>query len=251
MATPLPLQSNLAQSSVTDLPSDTAAYKASPTVATKFTPKKRKVVSFADLPSTLNVDDQKDESDVIIIPPDIAPTAPPGVLTSMSCEQEAETKQKQVDIPEVSIIPPAVLTPVKEPAATTLRDEDIASPQGAGKSDDGSQFLSPLREILSDEESIASSVSSLTSDTSSLLERPTLRKRGGRRRGTGRRKKTLGQDQSTQEGTDLEGGESPTPRTSRRGGRGRRRGGRGGRSATELARMLSVEIVEDSVKAEG
>lgn len=147
--------------------------------------------------------------------------------------------------------------PPKKPiAAVTLKDgHDATALQEAGKtvSDDRSHLPSPLREILSDEESVASSASSFTSDSSSLLERPARRRRGGRRRGGGRGKKVpLTHDQRTQEGAAdvVVGGE--VPKTSRRGGRGRRRGGRGARSSPpELTRSFSVEMVEDSLKAEG
>ena len=137
-------------------------------------------------------------------------------------------------------------------------DVIITSLQEAEKSvsDDRSLLVpSPLRDILSDEESIASSTSSLTSDSMSLLDRPTRRKRGGRRRGGGRGKKAaaLTQDERSQEEADLlVGGGQWSPKTSKRGGRGRRRGGRGARSGPpELARSFSVEVVEDSLKAEG
>ena len=64
---------------------------------------------------------------------------------------------------------------------------------------------------------------------------------------------TLVQDERTREEADLlVGGGQWSPKKSKRGGRGRRRGGRGARSGPpELTRSFSVEVVEDSLKAEG
>ena len=252
VATPLPL---LSQTSLVDLSGDKAAQAPSTTtIATaKSTPKKRKVVSFADLP-TSSIDDGNDKSDVIVISSDLdaIPPLAPTPSASSGSEGKVETKQKQVDIPQVTVMP-APLAQLKKSVTAALEDGgDVAtsSSQEAGKSDDRSHLPSPLREILSDEESIASSVSSFTSDSSTLLERPTRRRRGGRRRGGGRGKKVvLAQDQRTQEDADLAGGEPP--KTRRRGGRGRRRGWRGARNAPELTRSCGVETVEDSLKAEG
>jgi hypothetical protein len=163
----------------------------------------------------------------------------------------------QVVIPKVTITPGP--GPPKKFVAAALKeggDATSTSLQEADKtvSDDRSHLPSPLREILSDEESIASSTSSLTSDSMSLLERPTRRRRGGRRRGGGRGKKasTLTQDERSQEEADLlvNVEREVSPKTSKR--RGRRRGGRGARSGPpELSRSLSVEMVEESLKAEG
>lgn len=265
MATPLPLHQSRA--SLAGLSSDDKAAQAPPTTATiataKSTPKKRKVVSFADLPSSNVKDDEKDKENVTVVSQDLAtvPSPAPVLSASEGSDRKGETNQKQVDTPQPQVtipqvtITPATLTPPKKSIAAASKDGgDATTPQEAGKTanDDRSYLPSPLREILSDEESIASSASSFTSDSSSLLERPTRRRRGGRRRGGGRGKKAaLAQDHRTQEEADLvEGGEPP--KTSRRGGRGRRRGGRGGgRSAPELTRSFSVEMVEDSLKAEG
>ena len=247
VVTPLPLSSEKAA----EMPSATTV-----TTAKSTTPKKRKVVSFADFPSS-NIDDGKDDSDVIITSsdPNAVPHPAPTPSDSTGGEAKAETKPKlQMDIPQVAITP-APLAPSTKSIVALLKDGgDISSAQEEGKtasmSDDRSYLPSPLRETLSDEESIASSVSSITSDSSSLLERPTRRRRGGRRRGGGRGKKlVLAQDQRTREEANLAGGEPL--KTSRRGGRGRRRGSRGARSAPELTRSFSVEMVEDSLKAEG
>ena len=265
VATPLPLPS---QTSLTGLSGDNKAAQAPLTtvvVATaKSTPKKRKMVSFADLPSSNVEDIGKDKDDVVVVSQDLAtatlPSPAPSLTASMDSDPKGETNQKQVDtppqpqvtIPQVTITPATLAPPKKSVVGASKDGGDANTPQEVGKTtnDDRSCLPSPLREILSDEESIASSASSFTSDSSSLMERPTRRRRGGRRRGGGRGKKAvLTQDQRTQEEGDITGGEPP--KTSRRGGRGRRRGGRGGRSAPELTRSFSVEMVEDSLKAEG
>ena len=218
--------------------------------ATKSTSKKRKVVSFADLPSS-DIDDQKDTSNTVVTSCDATP--PLAVSTSTSSEHKVETKSKPVGAPEVSITP-VLLTSLKKSvaAASTKQRESVPTlPQESGKSSSVERPYppNPLRDILSDEESIASSASSFTSDTSSLLDQPTRRKRGGRRRGRGRGRKVLTSERSSE--TDLQDVEA-TPKTSWRGRRGRRRGrGRGGRIATDLTKAHSVEIVEEPLKAEG
>ena len=268
VATPLPLHQS--QTTLADLLSDNKATQDPPTGTTatttaRSTTKKRKVVSFADFPSSSSVEDGgKDKDDIIIISPDL-PTVPSTapVLSATSSTGGDSKGEAKMDTPQV-VVPKVTISPApakKSVAATSKGGEGAPTLQEAGKtvSDDRSHLPSPLRDVLSDEESVASSVSSLASDSSLLVERPLRRRRGGRRRGGGRGKKAaVAQDQSSREETDIvgEGGEGggggEVPKTSRRGGRGRRRGGRGARtSPPELTRSFSVEVVETSLKAEG
>ena len=111
---------------------------------------------------------------------------------------------------------------------------------------DGPSPLTVFRDIHSDEESVASSVSSLTSDTSSLSERPTRRRRGRGRRGRG--KKALSQELKTKQGN----ADNVVGELLKKSGRGRgRRRGRGGRTAPVLTRAAPMETVEDSMEAKG
>ena len=249
---PSAVEQHPSPSTATDITSDQSEQTSS-SVALKATPVKRKTVSFADLP--VKNDTQNSDNDVIEISPDVAP--PPLALATATPEPKPEVKQKEAII----FLSPAIaqnmniditalrrtlqcvavndgllaksLTPARAADKSTVAEKETIPPPQPIDS----------RDVLSDEESVASSVSSFTSDTSSLsAERPTTRRRRGRgRRGRGRGKAVPNQDASF----DAEKG----PKTSVRG-RNRRRG-RGGKSAPELARSASVETVEESIEAGG
>ena len=186
-------------------------------VASKPTPRKRKAVSFADYPT--NIDDVKTDDVIITSSETMLPPKDP----------DSVKEQSSADV-EVTFASPAAkdtaanLTPTK--MAERSRAVETPSP------------LSAIRDVLSDEESVASSVSSFASDNSSVSERSTRRRRGRGRRGRGKRILT---PEENKEG-------SPSGRGTKRG-RGRRRG-RGGRSAqVEITRLATVEVGDEAMKA--
>lgn len=104
VATPLPLHQS--QTSITDLSGDDKIAQASPTSATvaaaKSTPpKKRKFVSFADLPSSSNVEDKDDVIIVSQVPATVR--SPATVLTASSTGSDSKGEATcKVDTPQVS-----------------------------------------------------------------------------------------------------------------------------------------------------
>ena len=226
VATPLPLETGLP---ATDSKSDEPE-RSSETTSTN---KKRKAVSFAALPAGTN--DELAGSDTS------ADTAIPSLsLASGNAELKAEM-QNPAAAPSLPTLRSSSLSSVEDAAPSAL------TPPLGSESDRKEilSLLSSIRDILSDEESVASSVSSLASDTPPLSERPTR----GRRRGRGRRgrgKKVVNQEQTKGVTGGARGG---IGMTRRRGGRRRR--GRGGRVVPELTRSASVETVEESRTAAG
>ena len=232
VATPLPLETGLPADKATDSKSDELE-RSSETVALTSTNKKRKAVSFAALPAGTN--DELAGSDTS------ADTAIPSLsLASGNAELKAEM-QNPAAAPSLPTLRSSSLSSVEDAAPSAL------TPPLGSESDRKEilSLLSSIRDILSDEESVASSVSSLASDTPPLSERPTR----GRRRGRGRRgrgKKVLNQEQTKGVTGGARGGIGMT-----RGRGGRRRRGRGGRVVPELTRSASVETVEESMTAAG
>lgn len=246
VATPLPLQSQTPPTSVTDVNSD-GAEQISGAATVRSTQRKRKAVSFADPPT--NTDSQNDVDDVIIISPDLPPQpSPPSLSARSSSELTTRTEQKQPDSPSPSLsqAEDKSIEPAKKSTVTTKDGEASFTPLGVVETSDGPSPLTVFRDIHSDEESVASSVSSLTSDTSSLSERPTRRRRGRGRRGRG--KKALSQELKTKQGN----ADNVVGELLKKSGRGRgRRRGRGGRTAPVLTRAAPMETVEDSMEAKG
>ena len=236
VTTPVLVESDVPQNTATDVTNDGLKVTTG-MVIMESTTKKRKV-SFANLPTGA-----KNEMSCV--------ASSSAMLASGSTEVENESTQKVTDASNLSLVKTESSTlegtKIVPLAATSAHDDKaLIPPRGSEKRSDQMKalsLLSSLQDILSDEESMSNSVSSLTSDTSSLSEKSTRgRKRGRGRRGRGRR--TLNTKET--KGID-DGGEVVTVNS-----RGKRWGrGRGGRKTPELTRSTSVETVEQSVTAEG
>ena len=215
-------------------------------ITPKSSTRKHKTVSFADQPT--NIDDEKPSDDITSTSSEAKPS--PNLAAAPSSEHKTlesavdhvrtESESRFVSPSKTSLTSSS--SSIKEPVAS-LTPPRVAEKSGV------METLSPLaaiRDVLSDEESVASSVSSFASDSSSLPERPTRRRRGRSRRGRGKRVLAL------DEGTEAAG--SPNGRAVKTSARGRgRRRGRGGRSApVEITRQTSEDVVVDAtVKVEG
>ena len=114
-----------------------------------------------------NTDSQNDVDDVIIISPDLPPQpSPPSLSARSSSELTTRTELKQPDSPSPSLsqAEDKSIEPAKKSTVTTKDGEASFTPLGVVETSDGPSPLTVFRDIHSDEESVASSVSSLTSD---------------------------------------------------------------------------------------
>ena len=222
--------------SAVDVKSDeTESTCTSSTLTLKSTAKKRKAVSFADMVKT---HDQNSDSDVTEKAPVQAP--PQIALPSESSKpQKTDSGQNEsAPTPSLAVVVQDEIRSIS-PVQKSLQAVAVSKRSDEMRTDTFSP-LSAIQDVLSDEESVASSVSSLTSDTPPLSERPVRKRRGRGKRGRGRR--ILHQDQ--EEGKEAEAvpaGDEVSPKTSVRG-RTRRRG-RGGKSALMMARPTTIETI--------